>query len=182
MPVQAVPALSATTASTTESRKPLTALVNVWARQSGQRHAECRAQLNAAFNLHSVTELPEAWLPDALDWVQKKIDALPGYVERQMLTTAPAAELPSMPSEDAITAQVLAVAQGIHSEFTKGMMKVCRLLEEVGQPLQKKNVAMWEITNNLAYSQIYDKAATGMLDEYSARRIAQMYCRALGAK
>ena len=66
----------AITPSTTASRKPLEKLVKVWARQSGLIVGDCWTMLNAAFNLQSITELPEEWIPDAIAWVQGKIDNL----------------------------------------------------------------------------------------------------------
>ena len=63
--------------STTEDRKPLRALVGSWAQVSGLPFAACWNQLKAAFNLANIKELPQEWIPDALAWVQAKIDALP---------------------------------------------------------------------------------------------------------
>ena len=65
------------TPSTTEDRKPLRALVGSWAQVSGLPFTACWNQLKAAFNLANIKELPQEWIPDALAWVQAKIDALP---------------------------------------------------------------------------------------------------------
>lgn len=65
------------TPSTTQDRKPLRALVGSWAQVSGLPFAACWNQLKAAFNLANIKELPQQWIPDALAWVQAKIDALP---------------------------------------------------------------------------------------------------------
>lgn len=78
------------TPSTTEDRKPLRALVGSWAQLSGLPFAACWNQLKAAFNLANIKELPQEWIPDAIDWVQKRIDALPA--------PAPATALPSSPA------------------------------------------------------------------------------------
>ena len=78
------------TPSTTEDRKPLRALVGSWAQVSGLPFAACWNQLKAAFNLANIKELPQEWIPDALAWVQARIDALPA--------PAPAAALPASPS------------------------------------------------------------------------------------
>ena len=78
------------TPSTTEDRKPLRALVGSWAQVSGLPFAACWNQLKAAFNLANIKELPQEWIPDAIDWVQKHIDALPA--------PAPATALPSSPT------------------------------------------------------------------------------------
>ena len=63
--------------STTEDRKPLRALVGSWAKLANAPFDACWNQLKAAFQLATIRELPQAWLPDALAWVQEKIDALP---------------------------------------------------------------------------------------------------------
>ena len=81
------------TPSTTEDRKPLRALVGSWAQVSGLPFAACWNQLKAAFNLTNIKELPQEWIPDAIDWVQKRIDALPA--------PATAAALPASPSSPA---------------------------------------------------------------------------------
>ena len=85
------------TPSTTEDRKPLRALVGSWAQVSGLPFAACWNQLKAAFNLANIKELPQEWIPDALAWVQAKIDALPA--------PATAAALPSSPSAAAVEAE-----------------------------------------------------------------------------
>ena len=84
------------TPSTTEDRKPQRALVGSWAQVSGLPFAACWNQLKAAFQLTNIKELPQEWIPDAIDWVQKRIDALPA--------PAPATALPaslSSPTDDA---------------------------------------------------------------------------------
>lgn len=78
------------TPSSVADRKPLRALVGSWAQVSGLPFAACWNQLKAAFNLANIKELPQEWIPDAIDWVQKRIDALPA--------PAPAAALPSSPA------------------------------------------------------------------------------------
>lgn len=78
------------TPSSVADRKPLRALVGTWAQVSGLPFAACWNQLKAAFNLANIKELPQEWIPDAIDWVQKRIDALPA--------PAPATALPSSPA------------------------------------------------------------------------------------
>ena len=84
------------TPSTTEDRKPLRALVGSWAQVSGLPFAVCWNQLKAAFNLANIKELPQEWIPDALAWVQARIDALPAPAP---VTALPAS--PSSPTDDA---------------------------------------------------------------------------------
>ncbi len=76
------------TPSTTASRKPLEKLLKVWAAQSGIIVAQCWTMVNSAFNLQSITELPEEWIPDAIAWVQGKIDE-----QRKVLPPSPGSNL-----------------------------------------------------------------------------------------
>ena len=94
------------TPSTTEDRKPLRALVGSWAQVSGLPFAACWNQLKAAFNLANIKELPQEWIPDAIDWVQKRIDALPA--------PAPATAMPSSPaSPDDVEGHLAAIREHI---------------------------------------------------------------------
>jgi hypothetical protein len=77
------------TPSTTEDRKPLRALVGSWAQVSGLPFAACWNQLKAAFNLANIKELPQQWIPDALAWVQARIDALPAPAQAAAPLTTP---------------------------------------------------------------------------------------------
>lgn len=77
------------TPSTTEDRKPLRALVGSWAQVSGLPFAACWNQLKAAFNIANIKELPQEWIPDALAWVQAKIDALPAPAPAATPLTTP---------------------------------------------------------------------------------------------
>lgn len=73
-----LPAVSlSVTPSTVADRKPLRSLVNAWARVSGHPFDACWSQLKAAFSLTDIRDLPQEWIPDAVAWVQSKIDALP---------------------------------------------------------------------------------------------------------
>ena len=65
------------TPSTTEDRKPLRVLVGSWAKLSNAPFDACWNQLKAAFQLANIRDLPQEWIPDAIAWVQKRIDALP---------------------------------------------------------------------------------------------------------
>ena len=66
----------AITPSTAASRKPLRALVHAWAQVSGTPHTALWPQVKAHFQLERIDDLPEEWIPDALEWVQGKIDNL----------------------------------------------------------------------------------------------------------
>ena len=65
------------TPSSVADRKPLRALVGSWAKLSNAPFDACWNQLKAAFNLANIKELPQEWIPEALAWVQARIDALP---------------------------------------------------------------------------------------------------------
>ena len=65
------------TPSSVADRKPLRALVGSWAKLSNVPFDACWNQLKAAFQLTSIRDLPQEWIPDALAWVQARIDALP---------------------------------------------------------------------------------------------------------
>ena len=65
------------TPSSVADRKPLRALVGSWAKLSNAPFDACWNQLKAAFQLTSIRDLPQEWIPDALAWVQARIDALP---------------------------------------------------------------------------------------------------------
>lgn len=75
--VKAVASTPSLTPSTTEDRKPLEKLVKVWCSMSSMIHAQAWTQVDSHFNLNSITDLPVEWIPDALAFVQSKIDSLP---------------------------------------------------------------------------------------------------------
>ena len=65
------------TPSSVADRKPLRALVGSWAKLSNVPFDVCWNQLKAAFQLINIRDLPQEWIPDAIAWVQKRIDTLP---------------------------------------------------------------------------------------------------------
>lgn len=64
------------TPSTADDRKPLRALVHAWAQVAGVHHAALWPQVKAHFQLSRIDDLPAEWIPDALAFVQGKIDEL----------------------------------------------------------------------------------------------------------
>lgn len=76
-PGQSPSSLISVTPSSVADRKPLRSLVNAWARLSGHPFGACWNQVKAAFRLTDIRDLPQEWIPDAIAWVQAKIDALP---------------------------------------------------------------------------------------------------------
>lgn len=73
---QAQPAVTGTP-STAATRAPLRSLVAAWAQISGLPHQALWPQVKAHFQLSTLKDLPEEWLPDAIAFVQGKIDAYP---------------------------------------------------------------------------------------------------------
>lgn len=70
-------ALPATlTPSTPDTRRPLEKLVKVWASQAHIPHAQAWTQVNAHFQLERIADLPTEWIPDAIAFVEGKIDGL----------------------------------------------------------------------------------------------------------
>ncbi len=62
--------------STPSDREALRGLVCAWIGVAGLPYSAAWQQVNAHFNIHSITALPKAWVPDAIAFVQAKIDAL----------------------------------------------------------------------------------------------------------
>lgn len=81
------PQPTALTASTADDRKPLRSLVHAWAQIAGTSHTALWPQVKAHFQLARIDDLPVEWIPDALAFVQGKIDATgkalpPSYSEQ----------------------------------------------------------------------------------------------------
>ena len=74
------------TPSTSDDRKPLRDLANVWARLSGVHPSNLWPQVHARFQLERIDDLPVEWLPDAIAWVQGKIDELSRVPEVKVLS------------------------------------------------------------------------------------------------
>lgn len=91
-PDQSPSSLISVTPSSIADRKPLRSLINAWARVSGQPFDACWNQLKAAFRLTDIRDLPQEWIPDAIAWVQAKIDAVPKALPtaQSILEPAPA--------------------------------------------------------------------------------------------
>lgn len=64
------------TPSTPDSRRPLEKLVKVWASQAHMPHAQAWTQVNAHFTLNGIADLPTEWIPDAIAFVEAKIEGL----------------------------------------------------------------------------------------------------------
>lgn len=84
--------------STPDSRKPLRSLVRAWAQIAGVHYGALWPQVKAHFQLSRIDDLPESWIPDALAFVQSKIDqcgkALPPSTpspDKESVTVPPAA-------------------------------------------------------------------------------------------
>lgn len=65
------------TPSTAGDRAPLRAIVHAWSQVCGQAHSALWPQVKAHFQLSRIDDLPVEWIPDALAFVQSKIDSSP---------------------------------------------------------------------------------------------------------
>ena len=89
------PALEPTlTPSTPDDRKPLRSLVFAWSKAMGVHVDTCWPQVKAYFQITRIDDLPLEWIPDALAFVQSKIDALP----RALPAAEPAPLPPAIPA------------------------------------------------------------------------------------
>lgn len=84
---------SITAPSTASDRAPLRSLVNAWSQASGLHQSALWPQVKAYFQLSTIEDLPLEWIPDALAFVQGKIDALQGVKKQLALPADPGAEL-----------------------------------------------------------------------------------------
>lgn len=62
------------TPSTPADREPLRRLVDAWSRATGKAHAALWPQVTSYFGLTKISELPRAWVSDAIKFVQARID------------------------------------------------------------------------------------------------------------
>lgn len=84
------PSLPSLTPSTAGDRAALCALVKTWAMVSKMRFSHCWKQLNGHFNLERISDLPKEWIPEALSFVQGRIDSLPKALPEPEATPVPA--------------------------------------------------------------------------------------------
>ncbi|MGE9986001.1 Rha family transcriptional regulator [Desulfovibrio sp. SGI.169] len=122
--------------STPASRKPLRALVHAWAQVSGTPHTALWPQVKAHFQLSRIDDLPESWLPDALEWVQAKIDSLTPALpstDKESLTVAPAIEPAPEQALAAATLDAKTYASG--KQFFDDVSKLRRNAEGIREAL-----------------------------------------------
>jgi|GEM_PF-2044971 len=74
------------TPSTADDRKPLRSLVFAWSRTAGVHIDTCWPQVKAHFQLTRLDDLPAEWIPDALAFVQGKIDEVPKALPESNVT------------------------------------------------------------------------------------------------
>lgn len=107
--------------STTADRKPLDKLVKVWAQQSGIAHAQCWSMVNAYFNINSVSDLPVHWIPDALAFVQDRIDLILEELPKALLAA----------KDESATLTLFDMAGRINTEICKFRDNLSPLYREV---------------------------------------------------
>lgn len=127
------------TPSTPADRKPLRSLVNAWAKLANVHQSTLWPQVRAHFQLERIDDLPVEWLPDALAWVQGKIDE----VNRKPLTVTPALPAHAGPYRDRIKA--LTELESRFSDFAKESRS--RLYQFVKEFLSIKGNTYSELLN-----------------------------------
>ena len=161
----------AITPSTTASRKPLEKLVKVWAARGGIIVAQCWTMLNAAFNLQSITELPEEWIPDAITWVQGKIDSLTPALPVSAPLRAPLLSL----SPDDLAALDRA-AQRVEELNRHVMKEIGELHVEILERVDLRRVQFpaWEVMSEFIFYSLFRAAAlpSGSLEREKNRALA----------
>lgn len=150
--------------STTEDRKPLRALVGSWAQVSGLPFAACWNQLKAAFQLSNIKHLPQAWLPDAIAFVQEKIDALPASRPKVDAAT----------TETALGRNNISVQQDIMNRISRAEVSLGSAIEVMrlfGNP--KAHPREWgNMTPEMA-SNLYNTAHAALVSAYNALEAAE---------
>lgn len=154
--------------STTEDRKPLRALVGSWAQVSGLPFAACWNQLKAAFQLANIKHLPKSWIPDALAWVQEKMDALPAPqlpTGKESLTVATAT---------AAERQNFSVQQDIMNRISRAEVSLGSAIEVMrlfGNP--KAHPSKWGNMMPEMASNLYNTAHAALVSAYNALEAAE---------
>ena len=110
-----------TTPSTADDRKPLRAIVNAWAAATGKGHSALWPQITAYFQLAKITELPKEWIPDAIAFVQERLDAMTAAsvpaVQDGLSSPAPA---PAVPEREApIRLDVTNTLEAMHTSSAR---------------------------------------------------------------
>ena len=110
------------TPSTADDRKPLRSLVFAWSKAAGVHVDTCWPQVKAHFQLTRIDDLPKEWIPDALAFVQGKIDAIPKALPEPPKTKAllPAHEL----SYHDRCAEAVASMMALRGEFFRASDKM----------------------------------------------------------
>ena len=105
------------TPSTIEDRRPLVAMVNAWSQASGLPHSTLWPQVTAYFNLLSIADLPKEWIPDAVAFVQERIDALAAAKAQPELPAPDGTPALPNPDEEGQLAPALKQLKALAREF-----------------------------------------------------------------
>ena len=110
---------TALTPSSADDRKPLRSLVHAWAQIAGKSHTALWPQVKAHFQLARIDDLPVEWIPDALAFVQGKIDT----TDRAL----PPATQPALPAATENTEFL----PTMFPTFEKDILEIERLIERL---------------------------------------------------
>ena len=92
--------------STVRDREPLRKLCGVWARTAKLHFPDCYTQVAGQFNLDSITQIPAAWIPDALDFVQHRIDEAQ-RITMEIAARADVEQLPPAQASDSTAPDII---------------------------------------------------------------------------
>lgn len=92
--------------STVRDREPLRKLCGVWARTAKLHFPDCYTQVAGQFNLDSITQIPAAWIPDALDFVQHRIDEAQ-RITMEIAARADVEQLPPVQASDSTAPDII---------------------------------------------------------------------------
>lgn len=122
--------------STTADRAPLRALCAEWARKMAapgpatqDHHKAASLQLKANFQLDTIKQLPVAWIPDAVAWVQDQINmlqtqtALPAPEPKQEQAMLP---MPDSTEDVALCMNKLRMAKGVIMEESDRLFRIIK--------------------------------------------------------
>lgn len=120
---------------TDPERKALTAIINTWVGMAPIHYASARSQVNAHFGVASVDVLTIGQVRDAIQWVQKKIDALQKALPQTALPSQRKIydEMPYLEFVDEVNSahmQVQEIQQHLSLKAIKLTLPLCHDIED----------------------------------------------------
>jgi Rha family phage regulatory protein len=149
-----------TTPSTAADRAPLRALVNAWARIANVHYSALWPQVKAHFQLERIDDLPVEWIPQALAWVQGKIDELQKLQQKAL----PEAESPrALPGPARSRADI----DRLHMEMQVHMRKAADCGSQISRGMEARSKGM-KYTNKHNVSCYLEHSFNSFADAWEA--------------